>query len=74
MFLSSSRERAAASGRICVGDETRWHVVQTDSRRASPPGFHMLAFIRSIDVAPKHEERSHGVPGGGVDGMGVMNM
>ena len=40
----------------------------------NPPGFHMLAFIRSIDVAPKDEERSHGVPGGGVGGMGGMDM
>ena len=36
--------------------------------------FHMLAFIRSIDVAPKDEEHSHGVPGGGVGGMGGMDM
>jgi hypothetical protein len=29
---------------------------------------------RSIDVAPKDEEHSHGVPGGGVGGMGGMDM
>ena len=32
----------------------------------------MSAFIRSIDVAPKDEEHSHGVSGGGVGGMGGM--